>query len=95
MKTKLKIQVGVESYKDNRRLVRLTPLDRTVEVDDLVATVLTSLVGIVDAGDSQRGDGEIDVPLDKMAADLEKLLPGNYEWLPGTESLFVRIKRVA
>lgn len=95
MKTKLKIQVGVESYKDNRRLVRLTPLDRTVEVDDLVATVLTSLVGIVDAGDIQRGDGEIDVPLDKVAADLEKLLPGNYEWLPGEENLFVRIKRVA
>ena len=94
--SKLRIQIGVESYKGGRRVVRLTPVDKTLEVDELIATVLTSLIGgVVDAGDIQPGDGEIDVPLDKAAADLEKLLPGNYEWLPGEENLFVRIKRVA
>lgn len=92
--SKIRIQVGVESYKSGKRLVRLTPVDKTVDVDDLVATVVLSMVGIVDAGDVQRGDGEVDIPLGDVADKLDDFLPGNFEWLPGQENVFVRVKQV-
>lgn len=66
---KQQIQIGVEGFKGDERVFRLTPLDIPAEVPAQVTLVVGAVESIIDTRDSQPGDGEIDVPIpvDKAA----------------------------
>lgn len=94
---KLRIQVGVENKASG---IRLTPLDRAVVVEDLVANVLLLVAGMVDSKDIQPGDGEMDFSLGHVAgSQLEKLVflktaLKAISYIPGEETVFVKVRPV-
>lgn len=63
---KLRIQAGVETYRTGRRVMRMTPLDQTLEVQPMVADTFMLLSSIADTRDLQPGDGEVDVPIGSL-----------------------------
>lgn len=67
---KQKIQIGIEGFKGEDRLFRLTPIDAPIDVQPQVAIALAAGESFLDTRDIQPGDGEIDVPipLDKAKA---------------------------
>lgn len=91
----LRIQAGIESFNGKTRTVRFTPLDRTVQVDPLIALVLMQVHGAGDARDIQPGDGEVDIPLRNVPESILSRLGLPKVDLPGEENLFVRIRQVA
>lgn len=60
---KVRIQLGVESFTGVRRVVRLTPGDKTVEMGEDAGSLLLLAVGVADASDDQPLDGEVDFGL--------------------------------
>lgn len=60
---KIRIQIGVESFTGSRRVVRLTPGDKTVEMGEDAGSLLLLAVGVADASDDQPLDGEVDFGL--------------------------------
>lgn len=91
---KVKVQIGVESFDGSKRVFRATPYDKTHEAGDIGELVLL-FAQMLDAGDSQPGDGEIDIPLGKAADGLVSKL-GFLKGvnLPGEENVFVRLRRI-
>jgi hypothetical protein len=92
----LRIQIGAERISGSRRVVRMTPVDKTVRADDDVADVVLLVVGVADAFDIQPGDGELDVRLGELPhlPDLKLLEPARpfLAALPGPGwNAFIRI----
>lgn len=92
---KVKVQIGVESFDGSKRVFRATPYDKTHEAGDMGELALL-FAQMLDAGDSQPGDGEIDIPLGKATDGLVSKLGflKNIN-LPGEENVFVRLRRIA
>lgn len=75
MKQTLQVQIGAEAFDSaGKRLVRLTPVDRKLDVSSELGQILLLVAGIADANDSQPGDGEIDVSLARLTPSVTKLL---------------------
>lgn len=91
----LRIQAGIESFTGKTRTVRFTPIDRTVQVDPLIALVIMQVHGAGDARDAQPGDGEVDVPIRNVPEAVLSRLGLPKVDLPGEENLFIRIRQVA
>jgi hypothetical protein len=89
---KLRIQAGVESFKDGVRIIRFTPLDEKVDVAQLVGELLIALATALDHKDFQPGDGELDIPLRELPPSIRNNL-GAFAVPQG--NAFVRISRVA
>jgi len=102
----IRIQAGVEAYRNGARVVRLTPIDQAAAVPAVAAETLLLLVGIVDMRDLQPGDGEVDVQLGRLeelatnagAPELVRAVAVYAEsigMVGGDVNIFLRIKRVA
>lgn len=95
---KMQMQIGVEVYDGEQREARLTPIDQKFEVPDAVGQTLMMIEGIVDGGDKQPGDGEIDLPI----GTVEKVLKNpalNFahnalKGFDGELNVFVNLKKV-
>lgn len=75
MKQTLQVQIGAEAFDGaGKRLVRLTPVDRKLDVSSEVGQLLLVVAGLADASDIQPGDGEIDVSLARLTPSITKLL---------------------
>lgn len=88
---KLRIQAGVESFKDGVRTIRFTPLDEKIDVPSMVGEVLFALATSLDHKDFQPGDGELDIPLRELPSSIRNNL-GAFAVPKG--NAFVRISRV-
>ena len=89
---KLRFQAGVESFKDNVRTIRITPLDQQLEVPPMVGELLLAVAASMDSRDFQPGDGELDIPLKELPASVKSAL-GSFVVPKG--NAFVRVSRVA
>jgi hypothetical protein len=94
----IRIQAGIETYKDKERLVRLTPLDNKVDLGRNTEDLLCTLFMIADGQDMQPGDGEFDVKLDDKALKklpwIWQILGTNATKLKESKSnIFIRIQR--
>lgn len=56
-------QIGIEGFKGDERVFRVTPLDYAAEVKPEVAMFTAMGEQMLDMRDAQPGDGEIDIPL--------------------------------
>lgn len=76
---KLRVQIGYESVPDSddpgKRDIRVTPYDREHDLKDDLAAIVLLVASGVDATDSQKGDGEIDIPLGITPKDLIDRVP--------------------
>lgn len=93
----LKIQVGVEVWDNGRRKVRITPIDKVLpDMPDEIEGLLLLMAGAADAGDLQKGDGEVDIPIGtvKNAVNVPALAFASdlLNQFDGDANVFIRLK---
>ena len=88
------IQIGIEEVKDGKRSFRVTPIDSRFSIADGAWQIIKAVFAMLDAGDAQPGDGDLDIPLTpKLLEELEKRVPALKALnLPKNANLFLRAK---